>query len=168
MLFRSDAIFHKTSQMFCFVGLLYLFIFKVVTTERRKQRGKKEAKQALTWKSPRGEGPGKRWGRWVEVWGPCTRRDPLAVLPALPSGVGLLAVPSLQTLAVCQGRKPPGFPATVTQTPQASRLRPESSHEVSSKRSSGSRYLPLRHVAPNLGLVGRAELVCLSGVVLSH
>lgn len=39
---ERDAIFHKTSQMFCFVGLLYLFIFKVVTTERRKQRKKKK------------------------------------------------------------------------------------------------------------------------------
>lgn len=95
---------------------------------------------------------------------------------SLPCRLGcLLAVPSLQTLAICQGRKPLGFPATVTQTPQASRLCPESSHEVSSKRSLGSRHLPLRRVTPNPGLVGntagpvgRAELECLSVVVLSH
>lgn len=111
----------------------------------------------------------------MEVWGPCARRDPLGGPPALPSGVGLLAVPSLQTLAICQGRKPLGFPATVTQTPQASRLCPESSHEASSKRSSGSCCLPLRRVTADPGLVGntagpvgRAELVRLSVVVLSH
>lgn len=146
MAVRGRCHFPQNFPDVCFVGLLYLFIFKVVTTERRKEREKKRSNTGVDMEEPLRRGAWRTLGRLGGGWEPCPARTLWGVLPDLLSGVGLLADPSLQTLAICQGRKPLGFPATVTQTPQASRLCPESSHEASSKRSSGSHYLPLRRV----------------------
>lgn len=141
----------------CLLCWFALFIYFQSGNNREKERKrKKRSKTSVDMEEPFRTGAWRTLGRLGGGWETCPPGTLWGVLPDLLSGVGLLADPSLQTLAIYQGRKPLGFPATVTQTPQASRLRPENSHEASSKRSSGSHYLPLRRVPPprNRGLVG--------------
>ena len=89
MAVRARCHFPQTSQMFCFVGLLYLFIFKVVTTERRKQRKKKKNKQIqhLHGRALEERGLANAGEEGWRCGDPAPARTRWGVLPALPSGV---------------------------------------------------------------------------------